>query len=114
MGSLIHWELLKTPKMKKICSLVTVYLAFAVALFEAKTKLVENQWERGSGSIYYLKGSLPMNRYDAQDWCVPMGGNLAEPRSPEETLEINELIGNEKKKTIGLDYMRYKKMCGYG
>merc|ERR1712126_268932 len=86
-----------TLKMKKICSLVTVYLAFAVGLFEANTKLVENKWKRGSGGIYYLKGSLPMNRYDAQDWCVLMGGNLAEPRSPEETSEINEFIGNEKK-----------------
>ena len=76
----------------------TTLLLLAVSLeaFEAKTLPVENEWQKGSGEIYYLKGWFAANRKDAHDWCVSMGGILAEPRSSEETSEINELIGDDE------------------
>ena len=58
--------------------------------------LLENEWQKGSGDIFYLKGWSAASRNDAQDWCISMGGTLAEPRSSEETSEINELIGHDE------------------
>ena len=83
--------------MKQTYSLVTIFLVLAIGSFEVKTTPIENQWQKGSGSTFYLKGFLPMNHTAAQDWCVLMGGNLAEPRSPEETSVINEIIGEEER-----------------
>ena len=91
--------------MKKTYFLVTIFLVLAIGSFEVKTTPPENQWQRGSGSTYYLKGFLPMKRNEAQDWCVLMGGILAEPRSSEETSVIDEIIDeDEEAKTywIGL------------
>merc|ERR1712055_1080545 len=84
--------LAKNSKMKKTYFLVTIVLVLAIGSFEVKTTPLENQWQRGSGNTYYLKGFLPMKRNEAQDWCVLMGGILAEPRSSEETSVIDEII----------------------
>ena len=71
-------------------------LAVSFGAFEAKTLPVENEWLKGSSDIFYLKGWFAANWNDAQDWCISMGGILAEPRSSEETSEINEFIGDEQ------------------
>ena len=74
---------------------VLLLLSVSFGAFEAKTLPIENEWQKGSGNIFYLKGWFAANWNDAQDWCISMGGILAEPRSSEETSEINELIGDD-------------------
>merc|ERR1711953_5137 len=48
---------------------------------------------RNDGStVYYAISDLPMTYEEAYEYCNTEKGYLAEPRSPEETVEINKLV----------------------
>jgi len=54
------------------------------------------------GDIWYSIGSLPMNYYEAYDYCQREGGMLAEPRDSSQTENINSLLDSRYNYWIGL------------
>jgi len=68
--------------------------AFQLPTNEDKpSKWIASSARRQDGSwIYYAKSDLPMTYDDAHEYCIAEKGYLAEPRSSEETEEINKLF----------------------
>ena len=67
-------------------------------------------WIQASASskIYYLLGELPMNYLDAYEFCDLQGGILGEPRSANQTKDINAMINTENNYWLGLNYSRLR------
>jgi len=85
-------------KFSFIYGLLSIFI-FNVRAFQLPTnedkpsKWIASSVRRQDGStIYYAKSDLPMTYDDAHEYCIAEKGYLAEPRSSEETEEINKLF----------------------
>merc|ERR1711890_142316 len=87
-------------KMNRFFISFCVIWAVNASVLESKQDLT-NQWKAGPGDIYYVISPLPMNWYEAGEWCVANKGIMAEPRNEEQTAAINQLLQPDANYWIG-------------
>ena len=63
-----------------------------------------NEWKHGVENTYYLVGLLPMSWDESVKWCLLQGGQIAEPRTAQETATIEELLEYRENYWIGMKY----------
>merc|ERR1712226_237726 len=90
-------------KMKSFVFFGTFFVSLLTSECKTLEKNVTSAWQNvGEGDIFYHVGSLPMNYYEANDYCQLEGGILAEPRSSSQTEDIMAFLDPDYSYWIGL------------